>query len=1042
MKKRLFLVLSVVCICMIMSFSVFAAEDIVWNFDDNTVQNWVIANAGSHTVENGVLKLNLSETTYDIQIKVPVSVSTSDYKTIIIDMKHNVPDGNMGNNPFEVFFRLTGGSWKQSHSVNTTIAPASDSFHRYTIDLSSNSSYTGTINALRIDPIDTVSVSGSQYCVEIDKITFVAEETTEEAGVIEWNFDNGDRQGWSVSNGVDKGITDGVYKVALSTTKSDTWLQNTSVSFEAAPYKYMVVYMRHNLPESNYGNDDFFALFARTTDTPWQAHLLAKTSTRYASSQGFMPYIVDMTKCSYWNGSIKALRIDPFEAKSSSDTEYYFEVDKILMSYDVKLTLEDTEYTVPAGVTVNLSDYSAPTKAGFVFAGWTDGVSDEVITKIAIEGDTTLKAKWVEANPKWDFDDNTTQGWLTNVDGTLTVENGALKVLLHNSNNDVFIYTQGQSVNTSVYKYAVVYMKHNVPESAWDSTPVQFLFYNSNSSWWANMLVNADRKPASNNYEEYIFNMGSNTYWTGVIPRLRIDPFQITAPSLGDYVVYIDKIVMCPEIKLTLDYGFDDISDRTYLLPGGIEKSLAVYGQPERDGYRFLGWVDAEGNAVAAVNSSSDVTLYASWKPTTPSITLTTTAVSVANLETSAKLVLSSYDAKGRVMDTVIVPVSADMSTTFASSGLDTFQCREIRAFLFDDMESLTPLCKEKNVLFYMLDYEELEGETVGFMGRWFDYEHSDGNTYKATITPGAEMFFKVSGTANVNFKLNCNSNLHDVPYIAVSIDGGTPERVRTHRTNAVTIASGLDAEKEHYIRIIVDSFSSAQSSRWTQGNGLIFDKVTVDAGGTITGLMPKNPTIAYYGDSITEGLAALSTEGQGMYSTSSSAISAYPFTASHLVGAVSHTNGYGSTGITVEKGLGSVPNCITVIDNMIQDTPIVMPKLDAIVINHGHNDLNINTSDAAFGAAYKEVLERLREKHPGVPILAVVPYAQRYVEAIRGVVEEMNDDRIYYISTAGWEYTTLDGVHPDAAGAEKLGTKLAAEIKRVLADVKAQGEN
>ena len=117
----------------------------------------------------------------------------------------------------------------------------------------------------------------------------------------------------------------------------------------------------------------------------------------------------------------------------------------------------------------------------------------------------------------------------------------------------------------------------------------------------------------------------------------------------------------------------------------------------------------------------------------------------------------------------------------------------------------------------------------------------------------------------------------------------------------------------------------------------------------------------------------------------------------------------------------------------MIQDTPIVMPELDAIVVNHGHNDLNASVSDEDFAKGYREVLVRLREKHPDTPILAVVPYAQRYVEAIKGVVEELDDDNIYYISTADWEYTTTDGVHPDAAGGRALGTRLAAEIAEIL---------
>ena len=1029
MKKSFLAVLFTVCLFILMSFSAFAAEDIVWDFDDNTVQNLSISNVASHSVQNGVLKLDLSEKTGDVMITAGLNVSASNYRYVMIDMKHNIPDGSMGTHPLEVFFKLSGSSWKQSHSVGVELVSSSDTLNTYIVDLGSNSNYSGIVEAIRIDPVDTMSPSGSVYSVEIDKITFVAEKTV---GIIEWNFDDNTTEGWSVRNGVDKGVSNGVYKVALSSSNPDTWIQRYSLNFEAADYRYLVVYLRHNIPDAECGNDDFLGLFTRTTDNPWQAHLLTSCDTRYSASSDFKPYIVDMSKCSYWNGTIDALRIDPFQAVSGAE-EYYFEIDRIFMSYDVTLTLEDVDYTVPAGVTVNLSDYNEPVKPGFIFAGWKKAGTTEIITTIELTEDTSLEAVWMDRMPEWNFDDNTTQGWESSANGTMTVENGALKILLHNTNNDVYVYTSNQSIDTSVYKYAVVYMKHNVPDRAWDSSPFQFLFYNANNSWWAKMLVNTDRKPASDTYEKYVFDMGSNIYWTGTIPRLRFDPFQITAPALGDYVVWVDKIVMCPEIKLTFDYGFDDMENSTYKIPGCVDTLLSEFDVPEREGYRFLGYTDADGKAVTSVKPVGDTTLYACWKATSPSITLTDKYLSVANLESDAVLVISGYDIYGRLTDTVTKNVSADYSVSVAGSGLDISKVKTVKAFLFDDMTTLKPLCKEKSTMLYMFDYAELEGEEYGFMGRWFDYEHSDGNTYKATITPGAEMFFKVSGTTKVDFKLNCNSNLHDVPYVAVSVDGCAPERVRTHRTSAVTIASGLDAQKEHYIRVIVDSFSSSQSSRWTQGNGLIFDKVTVDEGGIITGLMPKNPVVAYYGDSITEGLAALSTEGQGMYTTSSSAINAYPFTASHLIGAVSHTSGYGSTGITIEKGLGNVPDCITVIDNMIQDTPIVMPELDAIVVNHGHNDLNASVSDEDFAKGYREVLVRLREKHPDTPILAVVPYAQRYVEAIKGVVEELDDDNIYYISTADWEYTTTDGVHPDAAGGKALGTRLAAEIAEIL---------
>ena len=1025
MKKHLFTMVFAICLLVLTSFSAFAANDIVWDFDDNTVQNLSISNVASHSVQNGVLKLDLSETTGDVMITAGLNVSASNYRYVMIDMKHNIPDGSMGTHPLEVFFKLSGYSWSQSRSVGASLVSASDTFNTYIVDLGSNSNYSGIVEAIRIDPVDTMSQAGTVYTVEIDKITFVAED---KIGLIEWNFDDNTSQGWSVKNGVDKGVSNGVYKVALSSSNPDTWIQHYELNFEAADYKYLVVDMRHNIPDAECGNDAFLGLFTRTTDNPWQAHLLASTNTRYSASSEFKSYIVDMSKCSYWNSTIDALRIDPFQAVSGAE-EYYFEIDRIYMSYDVKLTLEDTEYTVPAGVKINLSDYNEPVKPGFIFAGWKKAGTTEIITTIELTEDTSLEAVWMDKMPEWTFDTDTTEGWQSNASGTLSAENGALKILLHNTNNDVYIYTSNQDIDTSVYKYAVVYMKHNVPESAWDSTPFQFLFYNTNSSWWSEMLVNTDRKPASDTYEKYVFNMGANRYWTGIIPRLRFDPFQITAPTLGDYVVWVDKIVMCPEIKLTFDFGFADMANITYALPGGVDTLLSEFAEPECDGYKFLGWTDADGKAVTSVNTFSNVTLYASWKATSPSITLTESYVSVANLEEDAVLVLSGYDMYGRLKDTVTKPVSGDYTVKLGNSGLEINGVKTVKAFLFDGLDTLSPLCKEKSVLLYMFDYQELEGEEYGLMGRWFDFEHDNGNTYKASFTPGSEIYFKVSGTTSVKMKLN-NEYLWWNPYIAVSVDGGAPERMQISKLNEKQIVSGLDADKEHFIRVTVDSFAYHQSNKWINGNGLVLEYIKVDNGGTMTGIMPKNPVIAFYGDSITEGLGCLyASEG---VPEDSSHINSYSFNTAQLLGMTAHMSGYGATGISV-AGCGGVPKCIDVIDEVKEGTPLVMPELTAIVVNHGHNDLNMSVSDADFAKGYKEVLVRLREKHPDATIFAVVPYAQRYVDTIKNVVEEMDDDNIYYISTAGWEYTTTDGVHPDVVGARKLSARLAEEIGKVL---------
>lgn len=318
----------------------------------------------------------------------------------------------------------------------------------------------------------------------------------------------------------------------------------------------------------------------------------------------------------------------------------------------------------------------------------------------------------------------------------------------------------------------------------------------------------------------------------------------------------------------------------------------------------------------------------------------------------------------------------------------------------------------------YALSYKTVS-EPVGYMGRWFDKD-VNGITCKATFSQGAEFYFKVSGTSKVWLKLH--STASPAPVIAVSTDGGFPKRMTTVKEGRLLLAENL-SENEHTFRIIVDGFNEYQE-KWTSAMGFVLECPEVEDGGKITGLLPTNPVILYYGDSITEGINVL---GTGSTPDSNSASNEYPFVASHRLNAVSYTNGFGASGVT-RGGSGGVPKCLDVIDSLYNGMPLSeTPAPAAIVINHGHND---PTSDsAAFTEAYTAVLNRLREKYPNTPIFAVSPFAGMHNADIKAVVEALGDNNVFFVDKPSFSYTTSDGAHPDKNGAKALGTYLAQEI-------------
>lgn len=324
---------------------------------------------------------------------------------------------------------------------------------------------------------------------------------------------------------------------------------------------------------------------------------------------------------------------------------------------------------------------------------------------------------------------------------------------------------------------------------------------------------------------------------------------------------------------------------------------------------------------------------------------------------------------------------------------------------------------KNKVTQKFIPNYVELDSE-YGFIGRWFN-KTINNSVYKVTTNQGSEIHFKVKGTTTIN--VNWYAMTTGVAYFSYSIDGG--EVTRQLITNPLI---QLPDTEEHIIRVITDGITE-RIGKWENENGFAFAGVDVGEG-EIVGLMPINKLIAFYGDSITEGIRALGIveEGGDMGETNSSTNS-FPYFCTQKLNAIPYFVGYGASGITVD---GSFKKCITAIDNFsaTRESDIIYP--DLIVINHGTNDSP--SSDNDFKIGYDNVLKKLHVKYPGVKIVCVIPFGQAKAKIIRECVE--GKEYCHLVETNNWGVTyTSDSTHPDSAGAKIAGEKLAEEIETLI---------
>lgn len=305
----------------------------------------------------------------------------------------------------------------------------------------------------------------------------------------------------------------------------------------------------------------------------------------------------------------------------------------------------------------------------------------------------------------------------------------------------------------------------------------------------------------------------------------------------------------------------------------------------------------------------------------------------------------------------------------------------------------------------------------VYFQGRWFEKQIS-GVNHICTINQGAEFYALVRGTTQLTALFTDQSDGGtNTPVIAVSVDGGDFQRITIQ--NSTQIVSGLTTD-EHIIRIVVDGLQESLS-KWTGEIGLAFKGFTVDVGGEVVAIKPKNKVINSYGHSMVEGINVL---GTGANPTVNSAHKAYSFVMSDILNAVNVRVGFGATGVT-HSGSGGVPEASVYISKMTSTRFENAQSPDVIVFHHGVND----SQSSNFSVKYKEAIDKLMINYPCVPIFCLREFNGTFASQVSTIVNSYIDKNVYFVDTTGWGITFSDGLHPDEAGNQIAGEKLAEFI-------------
>jgi lysophospholipase L1-like esterase len=263
------------------------------------------------------------------------------------------------------------------------------------------------------------------------------------------------------------------------------------------------------------------------------------------------------------------------------------------------------------------------------------------------------------------------------------------------------------------------------------------------------------------------------------------------------------------------------------------------------------------------------------------------------------------------------------------------------------------------------------------------------------TVNSGSRITFTFNGgRVQVLFDTD---GLTVPPHLWITVDDGEP---RLHVVEQPVIE--LAAEPgQHRVEIVVKDVNEFVN-RWNPPfdcavafAGLVLDSSTrLRLSGR-----PSGPRLEFYGDSITQGVRALSAEPE---SAGADGTKSFAYLTARALGATAHQVGFGRQGIA-RPGNGEVPPGLDSFGWNFAGSPAGRVEDPQVVV------LNLGVNDETLS-----------------------PFSGKHAAAIEAAVKAADDETIWFVDTEGWitPDDCTDGLHPSTEGHAKIAAHLIEQLE------------
>lgn len=295
-----------------------------WEFETfGELEGWRNQNAAL-SVEDG--KLVVAPTNGDPAVIHTVAFDALTYSKIVIGVEYN--DALAGATPQLFFTTSNSKNYSADKCINTKYdveGKKSGDIVEITFNLRSSSNFSGIITGLRFDPLGNTTVVKIDYirCIKpADDEDSIESESTKLLAVDDenqWYFDtDNELDGWRGQN-ADATVSGGYLK-GVAKNGDPSIVRN--VSFDASEYQVAVIGVRYK-PTLRTNKADFFFI---TQDSPnWAADKGIKGEYQipaFTNEGDTVEVRFDLSQHRLWNGTVTAIRFDPFGYADTFDIDY------------------------------------------------------------------------------------------------------------------------------------------------------------------------------------------------------------------------------------------------------------------------------------------------------------------------------------------------------------------------------------------------------------------------------------------------------------------------------------------------------------------------------------------------------------------------------------------------------------------------------------------------------------------------------------------------------------------------------------------------